>query len=178
MLARSVAVLLAIAACGPETTSFRTSDQGDSTDRAGPSAAAYAMRGVDVHVWSNGGYIGSSDEPMTHLGFEIRNSSAHAVVFDSDALALALFDKRGATLPAAAFTAVTPLGPAQVAIAPGTTTQLDVYFRLPVRPRVVETMRVRWVVKIGDDRVMQVTRFVRDDEYPVTDPPESVTPVL
>src|SRR5690349_21075266 len=83
MRAPSLVALFAVAACGPETTSFRTTDRGDGSERAGPPAAAYVVRdAAQVRVWSNGGYIGSSDEPMTHVAFEIR--ATRPVVFDSD----------------------------------------------------------------------------------------------
>jgi hypothetical protein len=172
-----LAALLAVAACGPETTSFRTTDQGDGSERAGPPAAAYSVRVGDrhaarVYVWSNGGYIGTSDEPMTHIGFEIRNTGGKPVVFDGDAMQLLLLDNRGKALPPATFTAVTPLGPAQVPIAAGSTATLDAYFMLPVRPRGVETMRVRWSLQLGDARYDQTTSFVRDDDFPVVEAPE------
>lgn len=170
------AALLVVAACGPETTSFRTTDQGDGKERTGPPAAAYVVRlggreVANVHVSSNGGYIGSSGEPMTHIGFDIRNTATTPIVFESDALRLVVIDKHGAPLRPTAFTAVTPLGPAQVPIAAGATAALDAYFWLPVRPRVVETMRVQWALTSGDDRYDQTTSFVRDDDYPVTEPP-------
>lgn len=169
-----IAAVCAVAACGgPETTSFRTTDRGDGLQ---PGAAYNLRDGAIVHVTSNGGYIASSDEAMTHVGFEIRNTSKHTVVFDGDALALALFDKHGAPLPAARFVSVTPLGPAQVPIASGTTKTLDAQFLLPVRPRVVDTMRVSWTLGIDDARDQQVTSFVRDDDYPVSEPPARVDP--
>ncbi len=155
--------LLALAACTPETTSFRTTDRGDGVDRGGPSSAAYTLRGASVHVWSNGGYIGSSDEPMTHVAFEIRNTSTHAIVFDGDALAIGLADTHGAALPPARFVTVTPLGPAKVTIESGATTMLDAYFLLPVRPRQVEAMHVHWALVIDDLRAERTTGFVRDD---------------
>ncbi|MGE5185959.1 MAG: hypothetical protein ACM31C_28075, partial [Acidobacteriota bacterium] len=118
-----LAALLAIVACnGSETTSFRTTDRGDNTDRPGPPAAAYDLRlaggGLaSVHVWSNGGYIGASDEPMAHIGFQIDNRGARPVVFDSESLRLLAFARDGAALPAPAFVTVTPLGPARVPVA-------------------------------------------------------------
>ncbi|HET9993401.1 MAG TPA: hypothetical protein VFQ65_32920 [Kofleriaceae bacterium] len=164
-----LAALIAMAACGTESTSFRTTDHGDGSEHA---AAVYVVRDVaQVRVWSNGGYIGSSEEPMTHVGFEIHNTSGRAISFDADALGLAVFDKYGAPLPATRYVAVTPLGPAQVPIASGTTATLDSYFLLPVRPRTVETMSVRWTLQLGDARAAQITTFVRDDDYPVTEPP-------
>ena len=163
-----IVALCAVAACGPESTSFRTTDRGDN-ERPG---AVYTVRdGAQVRVTSNGGYIGSSDEAMTHVGFEIRNSGKRALVFDSDALQLLLFDKYGAPLPAAHFVSVTPLGPSLVPIASGTTTTLDAYFLIPVPPRVVDTMRVRWMLRFEGAREEQVTTFVRDDAYPVGEPP-------
>jgi hypothetical protein len=170
-----IAAVLVVAACGPETTSFRTTDQSDG-ERDGPSAAAYSLGNVNVRVWSNGGYISASEEPVTHIGFEIRNAGTRPVVFDGDALDVALFDKTGAALPAARFVAVTPLGPAQVSADGKTTMMLDAYFLLPVRPRVVNMMRVHWTLKIGDTIKTEMTTFVRDDEGPVTDPPPRVYP--
>lgn len=170
-----LAALFAIASCGTETTSFRTTDCGDGSERT-PPAAAYTLGEVaQVHVWSNGGYVGSSDEPMTHVGFEISNAGAQLVVFDSDALGLALFDKYGSTLPATRFVSVTPLGPAQIPIASGGTATLDAYFLIPVRPRVVDTMHVHWSLQIGDTRESETTTFVRDDLYPITEPPAEPT---
>lgn len=174
-----LATLLAFTGCGPETTSFRTTDQGDGLERAGHSAAAYIVRSsgrsvASVHVWSNGGYIGSSGEPMTHLGFEIQNTGASTIEFDSDAVQLVVFDKLGAALPPAVLTVVTPLGPALVPIAPGATAPLDVYFRIPTSPRVVDAMRVQWALRLGDVRSIRTTNFVRDDDYPVADPPSEV----
>lgn len=165
----SLATLLAVAACGSETTSFRPTDD---SDPARPSAALYAVRdAARVDVWSNGGYVGSSGEPMTHIGFEIRNTGSAPIVFDGDALRLIVTGARGAFLPPAAFTVVTPLGPAQVSIAAGSTQTLEAYFLLPVRTRVVDTMRVQWALKIGDARYDQISSFTRDDEHPVWDPP-------
>lgn len=156
-----VALSLALAACGPENTSFRTIDRSDPAT----SAAYYPLRGATVHVWSNGGYIGSSDEPMTHIGFDIRNTGVRPIVFDGDALKLAVTGKSGVPLPDSKFVTITPLGPSKVTIAPGAETQLDTYFQLGVRPRMVEGMRIRWSV----DGQSQITSFVRDDDNPVLD---------
>lgn len=175
---KALPCVLTLVACGPETTSFRTTDRADATDRA---AASYSVRlegreMASVHVSSNGGYISSTDEPMTHIGFEIRNTSARSITFDTDKLQLDLTGMRGAPLPSAAFTTVTPLGPAHVSIAPGATTALDAYFLLSVRPRVVESMRLHWSLDLPAARYEQVTTFVRDDEYPVTAPPPVLVP--
>ena len=171
----SLAALFVFAACGPETTSFRTTD-GSDPDR--PSAALYAMRGAArVDVWSNGGYFGSSGEPMTHIGFEIRNTSSTPIVFDGDALRLVVFGAHGALLPPARFTAVTPLGPAQVPIAAGATKTLEAYFVLPVRPRMIDAMRVHWSLKIGNAGHDQISSFTRDDDYPVLDPLPAARPL-
>lgn len=178
MRATRLAVLVAIAACGgPETTSFRTTDRGDNSDRAGPPAAAYDVRiaeraTANVHVWTNGGYIGASDEPMTHVGFEIRNTGVQPIVFDAESLRVVAFDRNGAPLPPVEFVAVTPLGPAQVAIAGNATVMLDGYFKLPVRPRVVDSMRVRWSLRAGPASHDEITTFIRDDAFPVADPPK------
>ncbi len=168
-----LAALLAFAACGPETTSFRTTD---TADPARPAAAVQVVdRDVQVDAWSNGGYVGTSDEPMTHVGFEVRNTSATPVIFDSDSLSLAVFDKHGVVLPPTRFVTVTPLGPAKITVAPGEPKAFDTYFMLQVSPRTVETMRVRWMLKVGDRRVPQQSSFVRDDGYPVSEPPSSPT---
>jgi hypothetical protein len=168
--------LLVLAACGPETTSFRTIDASDP-DR--PSAALYAMPGAArVDVWSNGGYFGSTGEPMTHVGFAIRNTSSAPIVFDSDALRLVVVGAYGAPLPPAKLSSVTPLGPAQVSIAPGATKTLEAYFVLPVRPRVVDAMQVRWSLKIGDTGHGAMSSFARDDDYPVSDPPRPARPAV
>ena len=173
----ALAVLTLLAACGPETTSFRTTDRGDGTDRAGPAAAAYDVRisgelVAHVHAWSTGGYIGNSDEPMTHVALEIANPRRGPVVFDGDDVSLAVFDAKGAPLPATRLVTVAPLGPAKVAIAPGTTKQLDLYFMLPVRPRVVDSMRAKWTLIADGVGSTQTTSFVRDDSGPVDPPPE------
>ena len=168
MTVTRLTLVLAIAGCTAETTSFRTTDRGDGEH---PGAAAYAIGGASVHVWSGGGYIGSSDEPMTHVGFAIRNAGTQPVVFDGDALALTVFAGDGAPIPGSSLVAVTPLGPAQVSIAPGDTAGLDAYFLIAVRPRVVDHMQVRWALRHDDTRQLEVTSFVRDDELPVVAPP-------
>lgn len=165
---RLALALVAVAACGPETTSFRTTERGDE---ARPGAAAYAVRwdgaAADVHVASNGGYVSTGEEPMTHVAFEIENLGPGPIDFDADALALRVFGRGGLALPPATFAMVTPLGPAQITVAPGTTMVLDSYFVLPVRPRAVESMRVRWSLRAGDARHVEETSFVRDDDFPV-----------
>lgn len=166
-----VLAIAVLAACGSETTSFRPTD---ANDPARPAAARIAVaKDIRVDVWSNGGYLGSSDEPMTHVGFEIQNGGTSPIVFEARQLALDVFDKRGAALPSARFVAVSPLGPDQIAVAPGETKTLDAYFLIPVRPRVIETMRVHWRIRIEDRHYRQTSSFVRDDDYPVADPPLS-----
>ena len=159
------ALPIVIAACGPETTSFRTTERADPGDEA----ALYELPAATVRVWSNGGYIGTSDEPMTHVGFEIRNTGARPVVFDGDALQLVVTGTNGVPLPAPRFVTITPLGPSQVTVAPRSEAQLDTYYQLAVRPRVVESMKIRWSLRAGGETSEQVTSFVRDDNYPVTD---------
>jgi hypothetical protein len=179
---RALAMLLLVTACGPETTSFRTTDRGDGSERDTPPAAAYAIdvAGLEatVHVWSNGGYIGTSNEPMTHIGFEIRNASRKPIAFDSDALQLLALDKYGRVLPPSELMSVTPLGPAQQSIPAGATATLDAYFTMKVRPRVVDRMRVRWSLQLGDARYTEYSSFTRDDDFPVSEPPagESAQP--
>lgn len=159
-----VALSLALAACGPENTSFRTTDRSDPA-AATTGAAVYPLRGATVHVWSNGGYVGSSDEPMTHIGFDIRNTGTRPIVFDGDALRLVVTGRSGVPLPETKFVTITPLGPSRVTIAPGADAQLDTYFELGVRPRAVEGMKIRWSL----DGQTQITSFVRDDDFPVLD---------
>lgn len=168
------AVLAALlASCGPDTTSFRTTDKSDGEAHT-PAAAVYDVRAgarvvARVHVWSGGGYLGTNDEPMTHIGFDVENVGRQPVSFDGDALALSVFDSTGAALPAASFTTVTPIGPSQVVIAPGARATLDSYFMIPVALRVVDHMQVRWSLRIGNDRHVGTTSFTRDDEFPVID---------
>src|SRR5512140_3714241 len=174
-------VIAACAACGPETTSFRTTDKGDGSERGGPPAAAYDVRLADqavaqVHVWSNGGYLSAAGEPMTHVGFEIQNTSAQPIVFDGDALDLTVFDASSKALPPSHFTTITPLGPSQLQIQPGATVTLGSYFTIPVRPRAVDTMRIKWSLRARDKRYIQITRFARDDEAPVLETPRRADP--
>lgn len=179
MTHRSAAVVaLALAcwassACGPETTSFRTTERSDP-ERAGPPSAPYDVYlggklVAQTHVWSSGGYLSSTDEPMTHVGFEIRNTASHALTFDGDLLELLVFDRSGKPLPQPKLTSITPLGPALITVAPGDTTMLAAYFLLPVRPRTVDSMQVRWTLRLGSDEYRQVTGFVRDDDAPILD---------
>lgn len=166
--------LVLFAACTSETTSFRTTDRGDGIDREGPPAAAYDVRIEDrlvanVHVWSNGGYISNTELPMTHIGFEIENKQGTELGFDGDMLELVVYETGGAPLPATNFTVVAPLGPALVVIPPRTTQRFDAYFELRVRPRVVESMRVRWALRSGDAKYTGLTHFVRDDDQPSVD---------
>ena len=152
------------AACTPQTTSFRPTDRIDgSSERAGPTAAVYDLTDARVHVWSTGGFIGTSDDPMTHVGIEIQNLGKRPIVFDGDAVALAIYDANGGSLPVPMLTSIVPLGPAQLEIKPATTVILDTYFKMPVPLAQVARMRVRWSLKFGDERHVDVTNFVRDD---------------
>ncbi|HEY0481223.1 MAG TPA: hypothetical protein VGD37_27095 [Kofleriaceae bacterium] len=172
-LAALVAVGFACAACGAEATSFRPVDRSDP-DRAGPPSAAYEVHiagqlVAQAHAWSSGGYMSSGGEPMTHVGFRIVNRSAGPVIFDGDALELAAFDDDSTRLPATRLTSITPLGPSLIVIQPAMTTLFATYFLLPVRPRAVETMEVRWTLHAGDGEYHQITGFVRDDDAPVAE---------
>jgi hypothetical protein len=160
-------VALALAGCGSESTSFRSTDQVDSGRT--PAPAVYEVRGTQVRVWSNGGYISNTDEPMTHVAFEITNPGPRPLELASEALQLSVFDRNGVAL-VAPFVALTPLGPAHVPVPKGTTT-LDAYFRLPVRPRVVAHMDVRWAIRVDDALQTVTTSFVRDDDFPIAEPP-------
>lgn len=160
-----VALTLLLAACTSDTTSYRPTDRGDGVERAGPPAAAYDVGGLaNVRVWSSGGFLSNTDEPMAHVGFEIRNAGEAPIVFDGDAVQLALFDLEGAPLPAATFVVIAPLGPSQIAIAPAASAAFDVYFATPVRPRSIGRMNVHWVLRAGPVRRAEVTHFTRDDD--------------
>ncbi|TMQ12550.1 MAG: hypothetical protein E6J90_31060 [Deltaproteobacteria bacterium] len=161
----------ACGACGPETTSFRTTDHSDTT-RFGPPSAAYdvylaGQLVARAHVWSTGGFISASDEPMTHVGFEISNAGNQSLMFDGDALELVAFDSDGDRLPPPRLTAITPRGPSLVMIPPGDTIVLAAYFLLPVRPRNVIGMEARWMLRTASDEVRQLTGFLRDDDAPI-----------
>jgi hypothetical protein len=162
-------------ACGPETTSFRAAETTDEPNRPGPPSAAYDVAMAEqpiaqVHVWSNGGYLSISEEPMTHVGFEIRNTSAWPIQFDGDALTLTVFDNTAAALPVAEISSVEPLGPTLHSIRPGDSLLLGAYFHVPVRPRAVDTMAVQWALRADGKRYLQVTRFTRNDDAPVVAP--------
>jgi hypothetical protein len=172
-------VLGACGACGPEITSFRSLDKGDGSHRAGPPSAAYDVRMADlpvadVHVWSNGGYISIDEEPMTHIGFEIHNTSARSIVFEDNAVELTVLDNTTSALPPTRIASIEPVGPAQRSIRSGATIMLGGYFVLPVRPRAVAAMQVRWALRAGGQRYLQVTRFTRDDDDPVVDAPDGI----
>jgi hypothetical protein len=176
-LAAVVACMLigACTSCDPETTTFRTIEKGDDSGRPG---AAYDVRMDDlpiarVHVWSNGGYVSASDEPMTHVGFEIHNINSQTIAFDTDALKLTLFDNTAAKVPGGGIASVEPAGPSLRPIRPGTAILLGAYFMIPVHPRAVETMEIEWAMRTGDQRYLQVTRFTRDDAFPVVDAPRT-----
>ena len=76
----------------PDTTSFRPFERVDP-EHAGPPRVAYDVkftehRAARAHVWSSGGYVSSTDQPMTHIGFEIRNATTRPLAFDADAMEL------------------------------------------------------------------------------------------
>jgi hypothetical protein len=159
------AIPLAFGACAPETTDFRTTDQSDPSDS---DRASYRLQVGDrgaarVQVWSKGGYIGTSDEPMTHVGFDIDNTGTVPLVFDVDALHLEVAGSDDRELPTPRFVAVTPLGPAKIAIPPGTTSTFNSYFELRSHPTEVEKMEVRWKLSAGSADIDQLTSFVRED---------------
>ena len=169
IMLRALSALALVATCEPETTSFRTTDRSDGLD---PPAAAYDLswrgeRIAHVRVWSEGGYIGNTDEPMTHIGFQIENKGSTVIRFDTSALQLIVVDKRGKALPKPVFTTVTPLGPELVSIWPGTTVTLDSYFTLYVQPMAVARMGVSWSLRYDGRRYNETTHFVRDDDKPV-----------
>jgi hypothetical protein len=125
---------------------------------------------AEVRLWSNGGYISIGEQPMTQVGFEIRNTSTAPIMFDGDVLALSVFDHTAGALPATQITSVEPRGPAQRLILPGASVFVGAYFALPVRPRAVDTMQVQWALRAGGQRYLQVTQFARDDDAGVVAP--------
>jgi hypothetical protein len=168
-----VALTGAAPACGPEITSFRTTDRSDPR-RAGPPSAAYEVflggqLAAHAHVWSTGGYVSSGDESMTQVGFEINSATLRPLLFDAEALELVVYDDTGTALPATRFTSITPLGPALVTVPPASTVVLGAYFALPVQPRTVSSMVARWAVRGDTDEYRQVTGFVRDDDAQVVE---------
>jgi hypothetical protein len=164
---------LAVATCTPsETTQFRTTDQSDPSEP--DKGASYRLRigergAARVQVWSNGGYLGTSDEPMTHVGFDIHNTGAVPLEFDVNALRLAIEGEHDADLPPPKFVAITPLGPSRIAIAPGSSSMFDSYYELSTKPTEVEKMEVRWKLAAGNTSIDQLTTFVRDDDAQVVE---------
>lgn len=170
-------------ACGRQTTSFRPLEPTDP-NHAGPPSVAYdvPIAGQLVgraHVWSSGGYVSSGDEPMTQIGFEINSATMRTMTFDGDALELLVFDRDGNPLPPTRLTAITPLGPTLVTVPAASTVMLGSYFQLPVPPRNVGSMQVRWTLRLDADDYRQVTGFLRDDDAEVVERvplPRSRTP--
>jgi hypothetical protein len=157
----------AFASCTPETTEFRTTDQSDPSDPE--RGASYRLRvgqrgAARVQVWSYGGYFGTSDEPMTHIGFDIHNTGTESLVFDVSDLHLALEGAQARRLPSPKLTAVTPLGPEKIRIPPGSSTMFDSYFQLKIAPVEVEKMQLRWKLSAGSAEIEQLTTFVRDED--------------
>ncbi len=154
-----------LVACTPETTSFRSTDRIDSYDPELPSPAIYDIEEVArVRVWSGGGYIGTSEDPMTHVGIAIDNVGTRPLVFDSTAVSLALYDEAHALLPAPELRVVVPLGPAIVTVPPGEHATFELHFKLDVRPSRVAAMTLRWSVSSRGERIARTTDFVREDE--------------
>ena len=72
-------------------------------EHAGPPSVAYDVQFTDqraavAQVWSSGGYVSSTGQAMTHIGFEFHSTSSRPLAFDADALefTLALGRARGA----------------------------------------------------------------------------------
>lgn len=155
-----------LVACTPDTTtSFRSTERIDSSDPELPSPAIYDLdRIARVRVWSTGGYIGTSEDPMTHVGVAIENTGKRPIVFDGDAASLALYDEAGALLPPPELTVIVPLGPSKVTIAPGARATLELHYKLGVKLTRVAAMTARWTLIAGKERIARTTGFVRDDE--------------
>ena len=166
------AIPFALASCTPDTTEFRTTEETDPSDpeRDASYRLRIGQRGeARVQVWSNGGYFGTSDEPMTHVGFDIHNTGSEPLVFDVSDLRLAIEGPQGRKLPLPKLTAVTPLGPEKIRIPPGSSTRFDSYFQLTTPPAEVEKMQVRWALSADSAETEHLTTFVRavDDDMPV-----------
>jgi hypothetical protein len=172
-LVAAAAAALAGGACGPETTSFRPIERADP-NHAGPPSVAYdvALAGhtAHAHVWTNGGYVSSSDQSMTHVGFEIRNATPRPLAFDADALELVVFDRDGASLPSTRLDMLTPRSPSLIVVQPLSTAMLGAYFELPVRPRTIGSMQVRWTLRLDAEEYREVTGFLRDDDAQAIEP--------
>jgi hypothetical protein len=174
ILAAAAAGLAGGAACNSDTTSFRPTERADP-GRAGPPSVAYDLvlagqLAARAHVWSTGGYMSSTGQPMTHIGFEIRSTTARPLAFDADALDLVVFDRDGAPLPPVRLAMITPRNPSLIIVPPVSTAVLGAYFELPVRPRNVGSMQVRWMVRLDAEEYRQVTRFLRDHDAQVVEP--------
>lgn len=170
-LAVLAALLGGALGCGSDTTSFRPVDRNDPR-HAGPPSAMYdvylaGQLVARTHVWSNGGYLSSSDEPMTHVGFEIASTTMRSLALDADALELVVFDRDGGKLPPARLSSITPVSPSLITVPPASTVVLGAYFVLPVRPRAVGSMQVRWTLRTDHEEYREVTGMVRDDDAPV-----------
>jgi hypothetical protein len=163
---RIIAMLAALlVACTPDTTSFRSTERIDSSDPELPSPAVYDLENVArVRVWSGGGYIGTSQDPMTHVGIAIQNIGKQPVIFDDDAVSLALYGEDRVPLPAPELRVVVPLGPSKVVIAPGERATFELHFKLGVKLARVAAMTLRWSVMSGGEVIVRTTDFVRDDE--------------
>jgi hypothetical protein len=156
---------LALASCTQDTTSFRSTDRVDSSDPSAPAPGVYDIAKVArVRAWSPGGYIGTSEEPMTQVTVQIENVGKRPIVFDGERASLAIFDDTGAALPTPELTSIVPLGPAQLAIAPGKSAKLDMHFKLGVKLTRVNTMQAHWVLVAVGERIAQTASFVRDDD--------------
>ena len=176
----AAAAALGGAACSPDATSFRPIERADP-GHAGPPSAAYDIQlagklTARAHVWSSGGYVSPGNQPMTHVGFEIRSAIARPLTFDADALELVVFDRDGARLPPAQLEMITPRSPSLIIVQPASTTMLGAYFELPVRPRNVGSMQVRWTLRLDADEYRQVTGFLRDDDAHLVEPRSPAMP--
>jgi hypothetical protein len=161
------AIPFALASCTPDTTEFRTTEESDPSDPE--RGASYRLRvgqrgAARVQVWSHGGYFGTSDEPMTHVGFDIHNTGTEPLVFDVSDLRLMVEGAQERRLPSPNLTAVTPLGPEKIRIPPGSSTRFDSYFQLKNAPVEVEKMQVRWRLSADSAGIEQLTTFVRDND--------------
>jgi hypothetical protein len=74
-----------------------------------------------------------------------------------------VFDRDSTRLPPARLAMITPRSPSLIIVQPASTTMLGAYFELPVRPRNVGSMQVRWTLRLDAEEYRQVTGFLRDD---------------
>lgn len=170
MRARTIVLLLLIAACGSQTEYFRPTEAQSGSEEGHP-AAAYDLnvagaRLGEARVWSAGAYEGEVDgvdRTLIHTSVEVENTSDTPIVVETDKTRLEAVstDKRvlGATTPAAVYAER-----GRTVVSPGETARFDLHFALPkdIGPQEVDAFRLRWSVAARGQEYTQVTPF---DEF-------------